>query len=437
MPTRRSFLHTASFAAAAAAISQIPLLRADAEPDSSLLTNANRQALERFLAAQPVLIDVVPLRTLDPSLTGRVLTHAGPPVRWPRMSGAQRGAAIAAILFEGWARNPAAAEQLAASGQVRFTPNHDHDGVGGMAGVLSPSMLVYVVRDRTSGKTTYSVHEYDALFGAYDAAALDELYRWNTLYMPVIGRAVRALGGLELKPVMSQAIQMGDDLHCRQTAASALLANQLAPAIVRTSTDALAAATLEVLAASPFLTFLPLAMGASKAALLAATGIAGSTVVTVMARNGTEVGIQVSRSGGRWFTAPAPPIDAVFFPGFGPEDASHDLGDSAITETGGLGAFAGAASPALAPEVGLTPDEFADVTAKMARITVGRHTGLVIPQLGYGPPVGIDVTLVVKTRITPVIATAVAHREPGHRIIGLGLSRIPLACFQQAAAWQP
>ena len=423
--SRRSLL---AGAAAAGASSVLPGESAAARP-----SGANREALARILAAQPVLTDVIPLRAFDPTLTGRVLTHAGPPVTWQRMAGAQRGAAIAAVLHEGWADTPADAGRLLASGRVRLTPNHHHDGVGGMAGVLSPSMLVYVVRDRTSGRSAYSVHEYDAVFGAYDDAALDELRRWDTRYLPVIGRAVRHLGGLELKPLMAQALTMGDELHCRQTASSSVLANRLAPAIVRTSSASDAAATLELLASAPYLTFLPLAMAASKVALLAATDVPRSTVVTVIARNGTEVGIRVSGTGRRWYTAPAPLIRTVFFDGYGPRDAGRDLGDSAITETGGLGAFAGAAAPALSSELGLRPDEFAGFSRTMARISVGRHRDLTIPQLGMGPPVGIDVNRVVQTGITPVIATAVAHREPGHRIIGLGVSRVPRACFEQAA----
>jgi hypothetical protein len=395
---------------------------------------ANRETLTRILAARPALTDVVPLHTFDPTLTGRVLTHAGPPVTWQRMSGAQRGAVIAAILFERWADSPAAAEHLAASGQVRFTPNHHHNGVGGMGGVLSPSMLVYVVTDRTSGKRAYSVHEYDAFFGAFDDAALAQVRTWNTQHMPVIGRAVRALGSLELEPIMAEALMMGDDLHCRQNGATAVLEGQLAPAIVRTSSDADAAATLQELAAFPHLAFLGLSMAASKASLLAAEGIEGSTVVTTIARNGTEVGIRVSGTGDRWFTAPAPKIDTVFFEGFGPRDAGRDLGDSAITETNGLGAFAAAAAPALAAEVGLRVDQLVPLSRRMSRISVGVHDEFPIPQLGSGPPVGIDVARVVTTGITPVIFTAVAHREPGHPIIGLGRSRVPRKCFEQALA---
>jgi hypothetical protein len=292
-----------------------------------------------------------------------------------------------------------------------------------------------VVTDRTSGKRAYSIHEFDAVFGAYDDAALDEIRRWNTQYMPAIGRAVRALGGLALKPIMAQALGMGDDLHCRQHAASAVLEGLLAPAIVRTSADADAAATLEILAAFPHLAFLGLSMAASKASLLAAEGIEDSSLVTTMARNGTEVGIRTSGTGDRWFTAPAPRIDTVFFPGFGPADAGADLGDSAITETNGLGAFAAAAAPALAAEVGLRVDQLVPLSREMARIAIGVHDDLPIPQLGSGPPVGIDVARVVATGITPAIFTAVAHREPGHRIIGLGRSQVPLACFQEAAAW--
>ena len=343
------------------------------------------------------------------------------------MSGPQQGAAIAAVLFEGWAANPSAAKDLLASGEIRLETNHEHHGVGGMAGVVSPSMLVYVVTDRTSGKRAYSLQEYDSFYGAFDAAALEEIRRWNSIYMPALGRAIGDLGGLPLKQFQQLGLTMGDDLHCRQHGASAMTLGQLASAIVRTSGDTEAAATLQVLASLPYLLFLGLNMAASKATLLAAEGVTGSSLVTVMARNGTDVGIQVAGLPGRWFTAPAPPIHFVpFDPATTTADACHDLGDSAICETNGFGGFSAAAAPELAHEVGLTVDQLVPLSREMARICLGEHTDLPIPQLGSGPPVGVDVHRVVSTGITPVIFTAVAPKGTGGRILGLGRSRIPL-----------
>jgi hypothetical protein len=395
---------------------------------------ANREALRRITAAQPALVDVMPVHQFDQRLSGRVVTHSGPPVTWQRMSGAQRGAVIAAALYEGWAADPSQAQHMAAGGEIELIPNHDRDGVGGMAGVLSPSMGMLVVEDRVSGKCTYSCYEYDSFFGAYDAAALDDLRQWNDTHLPTIGRAVRALGGLPLKPLMQQALTMGDELHCRQTAASSLLANRLTSAIARTSPGE--TGTIELLASND-LTFLPLSMAACKVALLAAEEVPLSTLVTVMCRNGTDFGIRISGLGRRWFVAPATVIATKFLPGFGPDDAGLDMGDSVITETAGLGAFAFAAAPAITDLVGGHLEDLAAISLEMREITAGRHPDFRIPQLGgEGTATGIDIHKVIRTGVAPFVDTATAHREPGHRIIGAGLSRPPIACFQQALeAW--
>jgi hypothetical protein len=387
-----------------------------------------------MLDADPFLEGTAPLRTVRPELRGKVLTHAGPPIAYRDMAGPMGGAVWAAAMFEGWAKTAAEADRPAAAGKIRFVANHDVGGVGGMAGVVSPSMRVHVVRDRTSGETTFAIQEFDAYFGLHSPAAVEEIRRWNRVYMPTIDRAVKRLGGLALKPIEAQAIRSGDDLHCLTIAATDRLLASLAPAIVATSNDKDAAATLGVLGAFPHLAYLPLSMASAKVAALAAEGIAGSSVVTVMARNGVQVGLQISAFPGRWFTAPAPRISTVFFPGFGPGDDNPDLGDRAITEVGGKGAFAAVAAPALAHEVGLTVAEAAAVTEQMARITVGRHTNLIAPQTGQGLPVGIDAHLVLATGVQPRIFTAVAHHQPGFPIIGLGNSVFPRAPFEQAAA---
>jgi hypothetical protein len=251
--------------------------------------------------------------------------------------------------------------------------------------------------------------------------------------MPAIGEAVRARGGVELKPIMIQALKMGDELHCRQTAASALLANRLAPDLARIG----AVGTIELLAADD-LTFLPLAMAASKCSLLAVEDIPGSSLVTVMARSGADFGIRVSGLGPLWFSAPAPQVESKFFDGFGPEDAGLDMGDSVITETGALGAFALAASPAMVELIGGDPAGFVDISLQMRAITVGLHPDFLIPQLGYeGTACGVDVRKVVETGVVPYITTATSHRERGHRMIGLGIARPPVDPFTEAyQAWR-
>ena len=343
---------------------------------------------------------------------------------------------MAAIQFEGWASTPEAAERLAPS--IELVTNHELSGVGGMAGVVSPSQLVYVVEN--GSHRAYSVNEMDSYFGAFGAAAVEQIRRWNDVVMPVIGRAVEHLGGLELLPIMARALGGGgDDGHCRQDSATATTIEQLAPAIIETSNDAEGAATLTELGAFPHLLFLGIGMAGAKSAMLAAEGIAGSTMVTVMARNGTETGIQVADRPGVWFTAPAPRIDAVLLPGFTPGNVARDMGDSAVMETWfeGANAAASAAWTPLAPEVGLTPDQMVALSRRMARIRLGTHPGLPIFELGgSGPAGGVDVNLVLQKHILPVILTAVAPREPAPEFAfpGLGHSVIPKLCFSKAAA---
>jgi len=174
-------------------------------------------------------------------------------------------------------------------------------------------------------------------------------------------------------------------------------------------------------------------MAACKSGLDAAAGIEGSTVVTAMSRNGVDFGIRLSGTGGAWFTAPVGVPDGLYFPGYGPDDANPDLGDSAITETFGIGGFAMAAAPAIVRFVGGTPADAIAFTRLMERITLARNSAYGLPSLGFsGTPTGIDARLVVETGIAPVINTGIAHRDAGVGQIGAGIARAPLACFELA-----
>ncbi len=408
----------------------------NAENTRQRVDAANTAALKNMLAVQPMWADVMRLGELFPDLPPMTLTHSGPPVTWQRMSGAQRGAVIAAAQYEGWAGDPSAAAQLAEDGRINLVPNHHLGGVGPMAGVLSPSMHVFVVQDRSSGRQAYSSIEYDSLFGCFDEGAIHELRQWNDVFHPALRRALASHGPVDLIQLMAQALMMGDELHSRQTASSALLLRALAASITSENPQATAIATISELAGNE-LTFLPLAMAAAKLIARAAEGVPFSTIVTAMSRNGTEFGIRTSGTGSAWFTAPAPKIESVFFPGYSEADAGLDVGDSAITETVGLGAFAMAAAPGIAGLVGRSYGELVASTAEMAQITLGRNPSLAVPQWDQaGVLLGIDIRRVVQTTVLPIIDTATAHREPGHRIIGAGVSRAPGACFTAALnAW--
>jgi hypothetical protein len=380
------------------------------------------------------LTDVRLAREALPGLGGRMLLHAGPPIGWPRMCGPLRGAVIGACLFEGWAATAEEAAALAASGALAFAPCHHHEAVGPMAGIISPSMAVFVVENRRFGSRAHATLNEGLgrvlRMGAYDPSVIERLRWLNRELAPLLAETLRRSGPLDLKSLIAQALTMGDEVHNRSKAATALLARTLAPHIAVSRGDV--ARALTFLADTDHF-FLNLSMAAAKATLDAAHGIPGSTLVTALARNGTDFGIRVSGTGPTWFTAPAPQVKGLYFPGYGPEDANPDLGDSAITETAGLGAFALAAAPAIVQFVGGTARLAVETTELMYEITVGEHGAFKIPALDFrGTPIGIDVRKVVETGITPAIDTGIAHREPGVGQIGAGLAWAPLECFTQA-----
>lgn len=251
---------------------------------------------------------------------------------------------------------------------------------------------------------------------------------------PSLAAALRELPEpIDLKSITAQALQMGDECHSRNVAASSLLTRAISVGLAKHA-DIGGIEALEFLRTNDYW-FLNFSMVASKIGTAAGHGVPGSTVVTTFSRNGTTVGIRVSGIGDEWFTAPAAEINGLYFPGYGPEDANPDIGDSAIAETYGLGGFALAAAPAIVGFVGGTTAEAIRTTEEMATITVGRHREYQIPILGFaGTPVGIDVLKVVDTGVEPVITTGIAHREPGVGQIGAGLTVAPMECFTKALA---
>jgi hypothetical protein len=305
-----------------------------------------------------------------------------------------------------------------------------------MAGVVSPSMPVIVVESDTDGHRAFATLNEGlgrALrFGAHDGAVLDRLRWMATALAPALARVLGQAGPVDLKRLTAQALQMGDECHNRNVAATALFTRAIAPALARTVDGPTAAAVLDFLLANDHF-FLNRSMAACKAALDAAHGVSGSTVVTAMARNGVDFGIRVSGAGPRWFTDPAPVIDGLYFPGYGPADANPDLGDSAITETAGIGGFAMGGAPAIVRFVGGTPADAVGYTRAMYGITLARNAEYPLPALGFaGTPTGIDLRRVVETGVAPVINTGIAHREPGIGQIGAGVVRAPLGCFAAA-----
>jgi hypothetical protein len=398
---------------------------------------ANRTAHERFLSAQPVLVGVDSARNAIPNLGERTLLHAGPPIEWSRMCGPMQGAVIGAILLESWAENHDAARKLAGSGEIKFAPCHHYGAVGPMSGVISPSMPVWIVKNKDRGNVSFS-NLNEGLgkvlrFGANDDTVLERLKWMAAVLAPAMNAAVNQLGGIELRPIIAQALHMGDECHNRNAAASSLLFKRLAPALLKTDLpQSDISSALEFVAGNDHF-FLNISMACCKSMLDAAHDVEHSTLVTAMARNGVDFGIRVSGMGDSWFTAPAPMVDGLFFPGYSQADAAPDLGDSAITETAGIGGFAMGAAPAIVQFVGGTPQDAIAYTREMFHITMGVNGGFTLPPLNFdASPAGIDVRKVVDTGIAPVINTGIAHKDAGVGQVGAGITRAPLECFEQA-----
>ncbi|HEY7677146.1 MAG TPA: DUF1116 domain-containing protein, partial [Candidatus Methylomirabilis sp.] len=337
---------------------------------------ANDEAFRRVLAAQPVLVDVLPAVQVLPRLAATSVLHAGPPLAWTEMCGPMQGAVMGALRYEGIASGEAEALGIIEGGRVAFEPCHHHDAVGPMTGMITPKMPVFVVENRAFGNRAYcTINEglgKVMRFGANDDSVIERLRWLEREFGPALGAAVRAAGGIPLKPIVAQALQMGDEMHQRNVAASSLFARQMAPRLARLDLprDALGRCLDFLTGNDQF--FLNLAMAVGKATMDPARNIPGSTLVTAMARNGTTFGIRVSGLGDRWFVAPVNMPEGLYFPGFGPADANPDMGDSAIVETMGLGGFAMAASPAVAKFLGAgTLRDARRFTEEMQEITLG------------------------------------------------------------------
>ena len=400
---------------------------------------ANREAVARILKGKPTLVDIGIAGEVIPGMTRKTMLHAGPPIAWERMCGPVRGAVIGGLIYEGLAKDRPEAEALAASGEIGFEPCHHHGAVGPMAGVVTASMPVWVLENSAFGNRAFATFNEGLgkvlRYGAFSDEVLARL-RWiETDLAPIMKKALALHGPLDMKNIIAQILQMGDEGHNRNRAGTSLVIREFAPFLVRLGEDPEKIARILSFMHGNDHFFLNLSMPACKCTVDAARGIAGSSVIIAMARNGTDFGVQVSGLADRWFTGPASMVDGLYLPGFGPLDAAPDLGDSVITETAGIGGFAMAAAPAIVQFVGGTPEDALAVTRRMYEITVTENDVYRIPALDFrGTPTGIDLLKVVETGILPAINTGIAHKEAGVGQVGAGLVKPPESCFKDALA---
>jgi len=401
------------------------------------IEKANTQATERMMEARPILVGLAKARDVIPGMRENLLLHAGPPITWDRASGPMRGAITGALVFEGKAKDEAGAQALIESGEIELEPCHHHQAVGPMSGLISPSMSVYIIENKTHGNKAFSnMNEgYGKVlrYGAYSEDVQERLSWMEDVMAPVLADAIEASDGMDIRALIAEAMHMGDEGHNRNKAGSVLYTKNLAPYVVKVAKDADTASEILRFLGDNALSVLNPVMAACKAMTDVAHGIEGCTIVSAMARNGTDFGMRVSGLGDRWFAAPAPPVEGLWFPGFSAADANPDLGDSTITETAGIGGFAMAAAPAIVSFVGGTPKDALNATFEMYEICHAEHKFFTIPPLDFrGTPTGIDIRKVVEKGITPRINTGVAHKEAGIGQVGAGLVRPPMSLFEEA-----
>jgi hypothetical protein len=403
------------------------------------LASANETAVGRMLAAGAELVDVRPASEAL-GLTAGTFLHAGPPIDWERASGPLRGALIGAMVYEGLAATPEEAEQALATGAgLSWEPCHHHRAVGPMAGVISPSMWLFELRDPVHGGTAFcSLNEglgKVLRYGAYGPEVIDRLRWMSAVLGPLLQTAVRAAAPVDVKAIVAQMLQMGDEGHNRNRAGTLMLLRELLPSLIDSGAPSSDVADAVRFVAGNDHFFLNLGMPACKLAGDAARDVPGSSMVVAMARNGTDFGIQLSGTGDRWFTGPANTPEGLYLGSYGPEDANPDIGDSAITETGGMGGFAMAAAPAIVRFVGGEVADAIEATQLMYEITLAEHPAYQVPVLGFrGTPTGIDATLVTRTGILPHINTGMAGKVAGTGQVGAGLVNPPASIFPDAVA---
>lgn len=401
------------------------------------IEKANQKVLDIILSGTPKLVGLDIARNVIPGMTENTILHSGPPITWERMCGPMRGGIMAGLVYEGRATTIEEAEKLAASGKIHYAPCHEHAAVGPMAGIVTPSMPVMIIKNEKYGNYAYCTLNEGLgkvlRYGAFGDEVNNRLKWMEKVLYPVLRKAVEATGPIDLKNLIAQALHMGDEVHNRNRAGTSLFYRAIAPAIVETCENKEeAVAVLNFINGNDHF-FLNLSMPACKATLDAARNVKDSSLLVVMCRNGTDFGIQLAGTGNQWFTAPAEVPDALYFAGFSKADANPDIGDSAITETGGLGGFAIAAAPAIVQFVGGEASDALRYTHEMYGITAGESRMYQIPALDFrGTPTGIDVRKVVEKNRVPVIDTGVAHKKAGVGQVGAGIVSAPMGPFQKA-----
>lgn len=397
------------------------------------IKEANDKAVEMMSNAQPVLIDLVQAKDLFPEMHKKSIFHAGPPIEWSRMCGPVKGAVMGALVYEGLASNIEEAEKMCENNEIDLSPCHHHSTVGPMAGIVSPSMYMFVIENKTHGNRAYcTINEglgKVLRFGAYGKDVWDRLKWMENELAPLLKKAILKSKGINIKSITAQALMMGDECHNRNVAGTSLFLKEILPYLLETAPADKVKMVTDFISGNVHF-YLNLSMPACKATCDTIHGLEHCTIMSAMARNGTDIGIRIAGLGDEWFTSPSGMPKGLYFAGFSESDGNPDLGDSTISETAGIGGFAMACAPAIVKFIGGKPADAVRFTKEMYEIAHGCHRDFQIPSFDFaGTPLGADIRKIIETGITPFINTGIAHKEPGIGQIGAGILRAPKEMF--------
>ena len=397
----------------------------------------NVLAYERIVASHPWIVGVRPAAEVMPRLKPNLILHASPPTTWNNMSALMRGGMIGAALYEGLARTPEEAEAKAQSGEIEFDAAQNHGAMAGGVGSITASLPVMVVEDKSNGNiSTHFLMEglgQTLVSGAYDEGVLDRLRWFRDNFGPLLNQAIGALGGIDLRQLMAEALMRGDELHNRNRAATSMFINEIALGLLEVSVprDEQRKALRFLFENGQF--FVCAVLPATALMLQAARGIEKCSVVTAIGANGMDCGLQLSSTGERWFTAPGDVPQGVLQPNIDPQDVAPGCGDSFLAECSGFGASVLPAAPALGPVIGASLEDGMRFAEGAYSISLGEHPHYRVPALGFrGIPVGVDARKVVERKTLPVIDIMMVHRKPGRGLVGMGIVSPPMRCFEEA-----
>ena len=402
------------------------------------VNEANKEALSKMSNVQPVLVDIDLAINVIPGMDEKTILHAGPPISWERMCEPTKGAIAGILVYEGLANSFEEGYQLATSGEIKFDCNHDHDAVGPMTGITAPHQPVFILEDPNSKKRAYcTLNEGRGKvlrFGGWGEDVLKRLQWMKDTLAPNLKKAIQHSKGIDIKAIISESLHMGDEAHNRNRSGTYLFVSEITPHLLDTTSDPkIIKEVFLFLKENADIFNLNLSMPHSKLIADAARDIEYCSLLVAMARNGTDIGIQVSGLGRKWFTSPATMVDGLYFPGYSEADACPDLGDSTISEVIGIGGFAMATSPAIVSFVGGNANDAVLRTERMYEICEGQSKAFTIPSLNFkGTPTGVDIRRVVELNETPLINTGIAHKEAGVGQIGAGLTAAPIEMFHDA-----